>query len=663
MPRYGPDGMLIKGLEDGDEIHHGVEMGQDEGWYRAESGAAEQEVVALHNFHAICAAVEDLHEAGMCPSRRWTNDPDAFPELNLGIVPFPPNDEQLYCPRPPIPPDEMDEPTSDFPEIESDTEAPKEDQSVLHRVNFNKAAEQRAMIERPQQLRPWARLVDFGMSGTFPGSCVVFEEISEATTNCGRVYQGQLENAYFVEALNAITLRPKLARRLFHWWDVDLSVYILRIFRNGTWVRVEVDDYVPVPNAVNLGDEGAPFPCRSEHFPRVLWPSLVEKAYAKVTTLRGPGIYPTGGWEALGGGGRVEEALADLTGGVAGSFLTRDVAPDRLFVYFHELQRHCLFVCRVHLEYCAKHGIKLNPLNPYAINRAAHFEGSCFVQVFAPGSSPRSGYGNGGLSMFTVPREVEQMFPEKTKDGFFWVSIFDFHRCFEEIFECRLTNSEDVGIAMMPPSQLPNAIPGLAPPMPPGAGPRPLYFEWIHANSGIITEHRPPEFTVLLPTGHPTEVVAVVQQTDPRITQVGSTREPAVPILVKVYEHVEGETYSANLVCRSNWYGVRDAMVAFRAPRGGRFLMVVELPKDFFCERLIMRCYTSALGAQVSAGGSMRRHLLVQPSRPPLATKWTFVGCASAERMARTDRPEMADLRDDLDTLRRRELGGRCSLM
>ena len=30
-----------------------------------------------------------------------------------------------------------------------------------------------------------------------------------------------------------------------------------------------------------------------------------------------------GGWEAIGGGGKVEDALADLTGGVAGRFYTK----------------------------------------------------------------------------------------------------------------------------------------------------------------------------------------------------------------------------------------------------------------------------------------------------------------------------------------------------
>ena len=54
---------------------------------------------------------------------------------------------------------------------------------------------------------------------------------------------------------------------------------------------------------------------------------MIEKAYAKIHTLRFSSSAITeddmGGWEAIGGGGKVEDALADLTGGVAGRFYTK----------------------------------------------------------------------------------------------------------------------------------------------------------------------------------------------------------------------------------------------------------------------------------------------------------------------------------------------------
>ena len=54
---------------------------------------------------------------------------------------------------------------------------------------------------------------------------------------------------------------------------------------------------------------------------------MIEKAYAKIHTLRFSSSAISdddmGGWEAIGGGGKVEDALADLTGGVAGRFNTK----------------------------------------------------------------------------------------------------------------------------------------------------------------------------------------------------------------------------------------------------------------------------------------------------------------------------------------------------
>lgn len=305
--------------------------------------------------------------------------------------------------------------------------------------------------------RDWVRLVDYAPCagpGTTP-ACNIF--LDDHKTHCGRVFQGELDNAYLVEALNAISLRPKLVRQLFYGWNLDFSVYALRLFKNGTWLCVEVDDLVPT-RLNNEGDEDKPFCCRSEHFPEVLWPSLVEKAYAKACTIRilsddSPDVV-SGGWLATAGGGRVDEALVDLTGGVASSFSLRDVAPDRLFIYLYELQRDCLFVCRVDVDRCSKHGVQLNPFASHAVNRAVHTESRCYVQIFC--ASP-DGVHCGGLQDLVVPEQLMREYPERAADGFFWLEIHDFHYYFHTIFECRLTNSPDVGIEGMPPSRLPNA--------------------------------------------------------------------------------------------------------------------------------------------------------------------------------------------------------------
>jgi len=668
--RFGSSGVeRPQPVPDVDRVRHGVELGLGQGWYRAETNRVNQDVAAKRRMMAICTAVDDLHLSGRCPARRWTNDPDVFPELNLGIAPFPPQDDQLYVPWPPL----FAEDFPDGAEFGMDVDKDVDPEEIKQQTPLGPRG-----YRRPPQ--PWTRLIEFSLGGGVEGCCQVFDESTLKAGHLGRVVQGQIQNAYLVEALNAISLRPKLARQLFHSWDIQKSIYIVCLYKNGVRMHVEIDDYVPPPLICDTGDQTANQPtlcCRSEHFPRVLWPSLVEKAYAKACTLRGF-AQDSGGWEAIGGGGRLEEALSDLTGGVAGSFSTDDVSQDRLFVYLHELQRDCLFICRVNLSATTKRGFAFDPFSPHIINRAAHHQGGCYVQLFTPSRR----IGDGGLSQ-VVPDELVRRFPEQTKDGFYWLSMPDFHYCFGRIFECRLTNSPDVGIEGMPPTRLPNAYTAMPPgsmapnmPMPtPGGGmswlppgEQPLYFEFVFANAGLITEHNPPEFNVLLPS-RPCEVVAVVEQTCQRIKQVGLERKPYCAILLKVLEHVRGNYYSADMVCKSNWMPIRDSMVAFRAESGGLLKIAAEFPPDSEpCDRLIFRCYVSVAGAQVSASTAQMRHLLVKPMGPPIAMKWTLVGCMPPQKMALVNVPMPLPhgyMEDDLDVLKQNGIaaGGQCMLM
>lgn len=669
---YGEDGMLSPVIDGSRQ--HGEEVSEEGAWYQADSGRTEQAARAQQSFAAIVAEVDKARMAAQDHNIGWTNDPDVFPLPFPDVVPFPPNNRQLYVPNPQRS-HNQNKPTR-VPRYGPDGMQIGEE---LHEeVEMVKEVEDPANHHGSDH--QWSRLLSYGFTSGLTGSagCAVFDNYKKG--HCGRVYQGELDNAYLVEALNAISLRPKLAAQLFHAWDVNRSVYVLRLFKNGIWVKVEVDDYIPASMS-REGEEDTPFCCRSEHFPSVLWPSLVEKAYAKSCTLRHVDArQDSGGWGALGGGGRVEEALVDLTGGVAGCFSTRDVAPDRLFVYFHELQRYCLFVCRVHTANCIKNGVNLNAFAHHALNRAAHFEGGCYVQIFC---SSENGTHNGGLQDLSVPDAILNGFPEKLEDGFFWLSIYDFHLYFDVIYECRLTNSPDVGIDGMPQSRLPNAMSNISgiPGMPPSGklpqsaqgaetswrfrgSDRPLFSEWVYANAGTVSEHRPPEFKVDLPEA-PCEIVAVVEQTDTRITQVGPYRKPHVPILVKVYQHIEGDVYSSELVCKSHWLPVRNSMVSFKSSKGGSYKIIAEFPRQVCrCERLIFRCYASQPFVRVSAGVSLHQHYLAKPEEPALAIKWSFVGCVDPKKLERGDQPEpLPD--EDLDAMkdRYRSSDGSCPTM
>jgi len=276
----------------------------------------------------------------------------------------------------------------------------------------------------------------------------------------------------------------------------------------------------------------------------------------------------------------------------------------------------------------------------------------------------------------------------------------DFHEYFDTIFECRLVNSGDVSIPGMPPPRMPPPMPpagelspiaGMASmlPGPPPMGPpgmagmppvdfmgRPLpptpsgigyqhvhadgtqvgWFEWVFANPGIVSSRNEPEFTVRVPDRLcPCEIVASVEQLDPRMLMRTPDRASPAAILVKVYEHVEGRNYySKDLVCKSNWMPLRDTMVAFTVLRGGEFKLVAEFPNHMVkVNRMIFRCYTSQPNVTVTASAASVNHMLVIPPGPPKAQKVTFVGCVRPDRLDHKDQPQYLD--EEHDCLRKPE--------
>lgn len=607
--------------------HRGIEL-KSQGWFHAEGNRKEQDQLANIHLHHIRVAVDERYKAGLCPDGRWINDPAVFPDLRLlgtatsgGISPFPPRDAQFFLP------------TSSA------------DLGGVSGTGGSTCGENRRETAVPSLVMDenggstWVRLPDFSER---PAAAVLFDD-NAATTHFGRIQQGSLDNGYLAEALQAISLRPRLARQLFHCWDVQRSVYIAKFFKHGTWLRVEVDDYVPVGAPSKDGRDGhVPLCCRSEFFPHVLWPCLVEKAYAKAHTLRKScgAVADFGGWEALSGGGRVEEALADLTGGVAGRFRTSDVSADRLFCYIHALQRDTLFVCRPHELNCQLHGIRLNPYYPNAINRACVYEGRPYIQVV----SAAPGVFDGGLQDISVPfglRHCDQ-YPETSAEGFFWVSASDFHEYFDVIFECRLVNSGDVSIAGMPPPRIPRSL-------------EVPWAEIVFANPGIISASSAPEFSISVPVHTcPCEVVASLEQVDRRMLRKVDNTPVQLAVLLKVYEAVGGvgsnTVYHEKPVCKSNWFPMRDAVVAFTAVGGGEFRVVATLPDAVSIERMIFRCYSSKPDVRVSAADS-DSHALVASKGPSKAQRLTMVG-AGVDAVA-DDQPGLLD--KDHDSLRKPE--------
>lgn len=576
--------------------------------------------------------------------------PKSIPEkpyLEGGIVPFAPHDQQYYIQG------IYDRGSSQLTESAIPSRMPDCD---------NNSA--------------WMRLTEFAENRRLVN---LFAVLGSPKEHYGRVFQGALNNGYLVEAMNAVTLRPKLVKHLFYkkCYDVDRAIYIARLYKFGSWQRIELDDYVPVGDPPETSNENVPICCRSEHFPMVLWPSLIEKAYAKLYTYRAkPQCFDSephdkGGWESIGGGGRVEDALVMLTGGVAGRFRTDEITADRLFIYLFEMQRDTLFVCRVNQAACDMYGVRLNPYYSYSVNRAMPWEGRLFVQVFCGAPTVY----DGGLQDISVPYSLQQCpdFPETEGDGFFWCDINDFHLYFDTIIECHLTNTPECAISGMPEPRLPPQMThkGFAERLvtqrdeAKAAGYQHIseegevipFFEAVLACKGNpnvpgdqLTKHDAPEFHLEVPDQ--CEVYISFDQADRRFGMT-SSEEPKPPanILLKVYERLDGNLYSNPNICRSNWMPINHSMAAFRCKKGGTFLVTVEFPTNGKESTAggIFRCYCSQPGCVVTGfKAGQQRHKLVSPEQSRItAEKISPVGSVNPKYLENPDEPTPLDPYED----------------
>lgn len=110
------------------------------------------------------------------------------------------------------------------------------------------------------------------------------------------INQGALGNCWFLASIASVAENPALIKRLFITKEYnEKGIYQLKICKNGEWVKVTVDDYIPCYYS------GGPMFCRATG--DELWVLLLEKAYAKLH-----GNY----WQLRAG--FVSHGMSDLTG-------------------------------------------------------------------------------------------------------------------------------------------------------------------------------------------------------------------------------------------------------------------------------------------------------------------------------------------------------------
>ena len=151
------------------------------------------------------------------------------------------------------------------------------------------------------------------------------------------ICQGSLGDCWLISAISIVAAHPDLMREVFPIQETTKhGCYGVRLFKNGKWTPVLVDDRFPVQRNVfrypdrfkslYRGDWQAADPRQLRRLPAVafagsqsgseLWAMLLEKAIAKYY----------GSYSALNGG-LVHTALVDLTGGVGQCVALQDEKP------------------------------------------------------------------------------------------------------------------------------------------------------------------------------------------------------------------------------------------------------------------------------------------------------------------------------------------------
>ncbi|EFC42719.1 calcium-dependent cytoplasmic cysteine proteinase [Naegleria gruberi] len=89
------------------------------------------------------------------------------------------------------------------------------------------------------------------------------------------IAQGSFGNCWILSSLAAVARYPHIIAHLFVKANVEMGQYTLRLFWRNEWRYVTIDDYVPVSS------DGSLLGVRSKN-PNELWPTIVEKAIAKI---------------------------------------------------------------------------------------------------------------------------------------------------------------------------------------------------------------------------------------------------------------------------------------------------------------------------------------------------------------------------------------------
>ncbi|MCJ8736870.1 hypothetical protein PDJAM_G00017250 [Pangasius djambal] len=250
--------------------------------------------------------------------------------------------------------------------------------------------------------------------------------------------QGDVGNCWFLAAVGALTFQRDIMQKVFpaeQSFQKDYAgIFHFRFWRFGTWVDVVIDDKLPTINGQLIFVR--PQSPKTPQSPRIpeFWPSLLEKAYAKVCGSYEDMKY---GW--------VSEALKDFTGGVHMSLSPQNENPQKLWDLIHRAARaNSLMGCGTpgNAVYNAQQNNGLVEGHAYTVTGVITVTSNGMqvqlVRLLNPwGHTEWTGnWSDGSQTWMTVSEEERRKYTNFVNDGEFWMSIEDFCKCFCQLDIC-----------------------------------------------------------------------------------------------------------------------------------------------------------------------------------------------------------------------------------
>lgn len=275
----------------------------------------------------------------------------------------------------------------------------------------------------------WKRPTEF-----IDGAPVLFDDIDP-----NDIHQGALGDWWFLAAVASIAENPALVRRLFLTKTYNPEgVYRLRICKNGEWIDVIVDDYIP------CYFNGGPIFTRGNG--NELWVLLLEKAYAKLH-----GDY----WQLRSG--FVYHAMNDITGWPTSHFSfpknrheydeIEDFADD-LWDKLWKADKKGFIMCAStpgvdrYTEFGGPNADKgIVSGHAYSVISAKQYQDVRLLMVRNPWGEFEWGGAWSDHSKEWTQEYIDAFKPEfDEKDGTFWISYQDFFKYFNSITIWKVAN-------------------------------------------------------------------------------------------------------------------------------------------------------------------------------------------------------------------------------